>query len=404
MATPVVFNGVTYSIPAYGDTGYAQGSGNLSSYLIALAGGPFPFTSQTANPATAGTIRLAKTDTIDWRNNANSGNLPLGINGSDQLEFNGVVLATNGGGTVNTGTSGNISYYATTGTALSDAGIARTNLFLADGSIAATGAFNLNSHKITNLTNGSSPQDAATFSQVSGLGTVNSGTANHLAYYATSTNAVSNSTPLTISGNTLSVSGTSAQETISTGDTSTATLNLNSTAYSTSLQALNTGFTLLHDDTNSTNILVYQASDKSVAIHGTNAGSSGSSGFVGEWINAQADFPQNWPVVSGAVFDAASISLTGGDWDVSLTGFNSGNGATLADFEMFIGLVAGNNQTGEVIPNNGAFFAGPTQGSLCVPTLRMSLSSTTTVYAKFKSHFSGGTPEYGVRISARRMR
>lgn len=40
MATSVVFNGVTYSIPAYRDTGYAQGNGNLSQYLVALAAGP----------------------------------------------------------------------------------------------------------------------------------------------------------------------------------------------------------------------------------------------------------------------------------------------------------------------------------------------------------------------------
>jgi hypothetical protein len=94
MPTPVVFNGITYSIPLYNDTGYAQGFGNLSSYLIALAAGPSLFISTTSNPATAGTIRLAKTDTLDWRNNTNSANLPLGINGSDQLTFNGVVLAT----------------------------------------------------------------------------------------------------------------------------------------------------------------------------------------------------------------------------------------------------------------------------------------------------------------------
>src|SRR6185503_16131394 len=40
MATPVTYNGVSYSIPAFGDVGYAQGPGNLSSYLIALASGP----------------------------------------------------------------------------------------------------------------------------------------------------------------------------------------------------------------------------------------------------------------------------------------------------------------------------------------------------------------------------
>ena len=132
MSTPVTFNGVSYSVPAYQDTGYAQGPGNLSSYLIALAsgtlqqsGGVFSltadvnfganfgllskyFTSTTANPATAGTIRLAKTDTIDWRNNANSANLPLGINGSDQLTFNGGTITV--GGTPPAGDTGDIQY------------------------------------------------------------------------------------------------------------------------------------------------------------------------------------------------------------------------------------------------------------------------------------------------------
>lgn len=94
MSTPVVWNGVTYNIPLYNDVGYAQGQGNLSSYLIALANGPSPLISTNPNPATAGQIRLAKTDTIDWRNNANSANLALGINGSDQLTYNGSVIQT----------------------------------------------------------------------------------------------------------------------------------------------------------------------------------------------------------------------------------------------------------------------------------------------------------------------
>lgn len=37
MSTPVVVNGVTYPVPLYGETGWAQGSGNLSQLLIALA-------------------------------------------------------------------------------------------------------------------------------------------------------------------------------------------------------------------------------------------------------------------------------------------------------------------------------------------------------------------------------
>lgn len=118
MSTPVVFNGVTYSIPAYNDIGYAQGMGNLSAYLIALANGPFPFSTTTPNPATAGAIRLAKTDTIDWRNNANSANLPLGINGSDQLTFNGTVLSAPAGVIVIAG-SGTVTPNATLGNTFS---------------------------------------------------------------------------------------------------------------------------------------------------------------------------------------------------------------------------------------------------------------------------------------------
>jgi hypothetical protein len=145
MATSVVYNGVTYSIPAYGDVGYAQGPGNLSAYLIALAsgspqatGGLFSLTaplnfgpnfgllavnysSTSANPASAGTIRLANTDTIDWRNFANSGNDVLGVNTSDQLTYNGSVIALTSGssGIVNPGLINQLAFYATSGSAVS---------------------------------------------------------------------------------------------------------------------------------------------------------------------------------------------------------------------------------------------------------------------------------------------
>ncbi|WP_300747609.1 hypothetical protein [Pseudomonas sp.] len=48
------------------------------------------FRSKSANPATAGVVRLAATDQIDWRNQANNANLPLGIDVGNALTFNGV--------------------------------------------------------------------------------------------------------------------------------------------------------------------------------------------------------------------------------------------------------------------------------------------------------------------------
>jgi hypothetical protein len=61
---------------------------------------PTSLTSLSANPAASGFTRLASSDTINWRNNANSGDIGLGKNTSDQLTFNGVVQTqTIGSGT-----------------------------------------------------------------------------------------------------------------------------------------------------------------------------------------------------------------------------------------------------------------------------------------------------------------
>lgn len=104
MSTLVNWNGQQYLVPAYNDTGYAQGNGNLSQYLVALStgslqqiGGLFQLTadadfgpnfglvssyykSRTANIASAGVLRLANTDAIKWRNSNNSADVTLAMN------------------------------------------------------------------------------------------------------------------------------------------------------------------------------------------------------------------------------------------------------------------------------------------------------------------------------------
>ena len=113
MATNVTFNGTTYSVPAYGNEGWAQGPGNLSSYLVAIAsgclqttGGTFTlsadvnfgatyglfaayFTSASPSPATAGVVRLAQTDQICF----GTGNTALTTDGGNGLLWNGNYLA-----------------------------------------------------------------------------------------------------------------------------------------------------------------------------------------------------------------------------------------------------------------------------------------------------------------------
>lgn len=119
MSTAVTFNGTSYTVPAIADASWGT---NVSNYLIAIAtgclqktGGSFTlstadvnfgvtyglksvyFKSVTANIAAAGVVQLAKTDVVSWRNNANGADLPLGIDGSDNLTFNSIILVNSSG-------------------------------------------------------------------------------------------------------------------------------------------------------------------------------------------------------------------------------------------------------------------------------------------------------------------
>lgn len=109
MASSILFNGVSYSVPTEGDFSWGP---SLSSYLIAIStgalqntGGTFTlgaeidfgasfglkslyFKSRTALPASAGQVRLGNTESLSWRNAANSADLALSANASNNLLFN----------------------------------------------------------------------------------------------------------------------------------------------------------------------------------------------------------------------------------------------------------------------------------------------------------------------------
>lgn len=111
MAISLTINGQTYEYPETEDvdwgpdaTDWAQA---VTTGMLQKAGGLFQLLaetdfgtaygikslylkSRTANPADAGQVRFAKTDVLNWRNNADDGNLSLGISASDVLQFNGV--------------------------------------------------------------------------------------------------------------------------------------------------------------------------------------------------------------------------------------------------------------------------------------------------------------------------
>ncbi len=114
MSTSVTLNGTSYTIPALADASWGT---NVSNYLIAIAagclqksGGTFTLTAEVNFGATygikaacfksqgtviaaAGVLRLAKTETVSWKNTAGSGDLPLGIDSSDRLTFNSLPIS-----------------------------------------------------------------------------------------------------------------------------------------------------------------------------------------------------------------------------------------------------------------------------------------------------------------------
>lgn len=55
------------------------------------------FTSSTSNPASAGQVRFATTDTLKWRNNANSNDVSLAKDTSDQLSWGGTSFLSSSG-------------------------------------------------------------------------------------------------------------------------------------------------------------------------------------------------------------------------------------------------------------------------------------------------------------------
>lgn len=148
---------------------------------------------------------------------------------------------------------------------------------------------------------------------------------------------------------------------------------------------------------------------KSSSIVGTTTNDNAPAGNIGEYVEsvvAAVSFPAT--TVYG---DATSISLTAGDWDVSLNFVYSGAGATVdTDWAIGISITTGNSTTGLVVGSNYKNAISPpmsaanNNGSADVCNWRRSLSGTTTIYAKYAATYTGTTPSAFARLSARRVR
>jgi hypothetical protein len=147
------------------------------------------------------------------------------------------------------------------------------------------------------------------------------------------------------------------------------------------------------------------ATTSGVRIMGTATNDNAAAGYVGEYVSS---------VVSGVSFpattqygDATSISLTAGDWDISLNFGMDANGASVTVAQCAISTTSGNSGGGTTFGDNRHAVSLPNatiNGSATVANYRMSLASTTTVYAKMTATFTVATPRAYCRLDARRVR
>lgn len=138
---------------------------------------------------------------------------------------------------------------------------------------------------------------------------------------------------------------------------------------------------------------------------GVTDGSNAIAGFVGEYVE---DVHITDVALTAAQYtDVASISLTAGDWDITLSGQVSNSGAA-AYIVSGISTTSGNTGTGLDIGDNSfeiqapAGISGVSTGGFSIHW-RRSISSTTTFYGKVNPTASG-VANFRGKIFARRIR
>jgi hypothetical protein len=438
----ITLNSQSYTIPDPGDINWGQ---NLTDYFVAIpagvlqkSAGLFTLTadvdfganfgvkslfwkSRASDVADAGQIRLGHSDVIDFRNALNSGNLPIGVNASNQLTFNSVALqpVTLTDAHILVGSASNLAAdVAMTGDiAITNAGVTSIGAGkIVDAQVNASAAIAVS--KLAALT-----FSKAVVSTGAGVLTTATTSATEIGYVAGVTSAIQTqmdlkaplanptfsgtiTTPLTNSravatggSGQLAVSTTTAAELDFVHGVTSAIqtqMDLKSPLASPTFTGTVTAAALTTTGLNT----------PTGGIKGKTGGTDATAGNVGEYIESVVG-PTNFPG-TGTFGDLTSITLTAGDWDVTFQFEAVDNGATVPSMFLGISTTSGNSNTGLV--NGSNLYAGPgpvaaTGGgaSGSVASWRKNVSGSTIVYAKYRASFSVATPQCYGRLSARRV-
>jgi len=143
-------------------------------------------------------------------------------------------------------------------------------------------------------------------------------------------------------------------------------------------------------------------------IVGTTLADNANAGSVGEYVSSTVSLATTG-ATTGTYTNVTSISLTAGDWDVS--GLIQANGSGTTTFTALAGSInttsatwnstyyATQQYTTAILQSTLLFALSNT-----IPTQRLSLSTTTTVYLVGYLVFATSTAGFGGTIRARRVR
>jgi hypothetical protein len=148
----------------------------------------------------------------------------------------------------------------------------------------------------------------------------------------------------------------------------------------------------------------------STGIVGTTSGSDAASGYVGEYVYSTIASASAVALTTATAANVTSISLSAGDWDVSgLVELATTSATVAANAPVYAGIAT----TSATLTDTQYALHRPVAVttttyapwlSLHAPTLRLSLTATTTVYLVAQATFTAGTMKAYGTVRARRVR
>lgn len=164
------------------------------------------------------------------------------------------------------------------------------------------------------------------------------------------------------------------------------------------------GVSTVQSASNNTGVTI--ATGGAVSLKGTTTNDNASAGQVGEYLSASNSTGN--VLTTATINNITSLSITAGDWDVTgCVGFLVASGSPISTLTL-AAISTTNNGTGTIADGTRAEAtigpAGANDTSLTLPTIRLSLSGTTTYYLNGQASFSGGNVTGVGSIFARRAR